>query len=158
MSTMNINEITQYLPHRFPFLFIDRVLEWEPNQSLLAYKNVTVNEPFFTGHFPERPIMPGVLVIEALAQAIGILMLKSNEPPAGQVPDSRAPKKKDVFFLAGVDEARFKRVVEPGDQLQLEVKVLVAKRNIWKCSGVASVAGQLACSAVIMVMRGSESV
>jgi 3-hydroxyacyl-[acyl-carrier-protein] dehydratase len=153
MSVININEITQYLPHRFPFLFIDRVLEWEPNQSLLAYKNVTINEPFFAGHFPQRPIMPGVLIIEALAQAVGILMLKSNESSL----DSGTQKKQDVFFLAGVDEARFKRVVEPGDQLQLEVKVLVAKRNIWKCSAMASVAGQLACSAVIMVMRGSES-
>lgn len=150
---MNVNEIKEFLPHRFPFLFVDRVLDWQPNQSLLAYKNVTVNEPFFNGHFPARPIMPGVLIIEALAQAVGLLMLKSNEPSL----DSRAPKKNDVFFLAGVDEARFKRVVEPGDQLQLEVKVLVAKRNVWKCSAVASVAGQLACSAVIMVMRGSES-
>lgn len=143
---MNINEIKHYLPHRFPFLFVDRVLDWQPNQSLLAYKNVSINEPFFTGHFPERPIMPGVLIIEALAQAVGLLMLKSNEASLG----SR-------FLLAGVDEARFKRVVEPGDQLQLEVKVLVAKRNVWKCSAVASVAGQLACSAVIMVMRGSVS-
>ena len=153
MTEMNINEIKHCLPHRFPFLFVDRVLDWQPNQSLLAYKNVTVNEPFFNGHFPQRPIMPGVLIIEALAQAVGLLMLKSKEPSL----DSLAPKKSDVFFLAGVDEARFKRVVEPGDQLQLDVKVLVAKRNVWKCTAVASVTGQLACSAVIMVMRGSES-
>jgi len=142
---MTVHEIKEFLPHRFPFLFVDRVLDWQPNQSLLAYKNVTVNEPFFNGHFPEQPIMPGVLIVEALAQAVGLLMLKSNESSVG-----------GRFLLAGIDEARFKRVVEPGDQLQLEVKVLVAKRNVWKCTAMASVAGQLACSAVIMVMRGSE--
>lgn len=145
MNEMTVHEIKEFLPHRFPFLFVDRVLDWQPNQSLLAYKNVTVNEPFFNGHFPEQPIMPGVLIVEALAQAVGLLMLKSNESSVG-----------GRFLLAGIDEARFKRVVEPGDQLQLEVKVLVAKRNVWKCTAMASVAGQLACSAVIMVMRGSE--
>ena len=150
---MDINEIREYLPHRFPFLFVDRVLAWEPNQSLLAYKNVTINEHFFIGHFPQRPVMPGVLIIEALAQAVGLLMLKSSELSA----DPLAPKKQDSFFLVGVDEARFKRIVEPGDQLQLEIKVLVAKRHVWKCNAVASVDGKLACSAVIMVMRGSES-
>ena len=148
---MNNSQISSYLPHRFPFLFVDRVLNWEANQSLLAYKNVSINEPFFSGHFPERPIMPGVVIIEALAQAVGILMLKSNES------SSSLDNKREVFFLAGIDEARFKRVVEPGDQLQLEVTVLVAKRHVWKCKAVASVEGKLVCSAVIMVMRGSES-
>lgn len=150
---MNIKGISEYLPHRFPFLFVDRVVAWEPNQSLLAYKNVTINEPFFTGHFPQRPIMPGVLIVEALAQAVGLLMLKSSELSD----DPLGPKKQDSFFLAGVDEARFKRIVEPGDQLQLEIGVLVAKRRVWKCRAVASVDQKLACSAEIMVMRGSES-
>lgn len=160
-KVMDNNQIRDYLPHRFPFLFVDRVLNWEANQYLLAYKNVSINEPFFNGHFPERPIMPGVVIIEALAQAVGILMLKSNESASSLDNNSGenkpGPKKRDIFFLAGIDEARFKRVVEPGDQLQLEIKVLVAKNQVWKCKAVASVDGKLVCSAVIMVMRGSES-
>ncbi len=135
---MDIHEVLEYLPHRYPFLLIDRVIEMELGKSLVAIKNVTMNEPFFNGHFPGRPVMPGVLMLEAMAQAGGILAYKTtNTKPSDGV----------LLYFAAIDNARFRRVVEPGDQLRLEVKVLRAKRDIWKLEGFAYVGDELACSA-----------
>ena len=138
---MNIQDVKNFLPHRYPFLLIDRVLEIEVGKTLVALKNVTFNEPHFTGHFPTQPIMPGVLIIEALAQATGILAFKSEvgKPIDGQ-----------IYMLVGVDKVRFKRMVEPGDQLRLEVEVLVVKRGIWKFKCRASVDGKVVTTAEIM--------
>jgi len=136
---MDIKKITSLLPHRYPFLLVDRVVEVEPGQRLLGYKNVTINEPFFQGHFPEKPVMPGVLIIEALAQATGLLAMES-EDVAG----------KAIYYLVGVDKARFKRPVVPGDQLMLEVEVLKQRRGIWTFSGKGAVDGQVCASAEIM--------
>jgi len=138
---MNINEVKNFLPHRYPFLLIDKVLNIEVGKSLRALKNVTFNEPQFTGHFPSQPIMPGVLIIEALAQATGILAFKSEvgKPQDGQ-----------IYMLVGVDNARFKRMVEPGDQLLLDVEVLTVKRGIWKFKGTASVDDKIVTSAELM--------
>ena len=145
MNVMNIADIKKYIPHRYPFLLIDRVIKIEKDKSLLAIKNVTVNEPFFAGHFPVRPVMPGVLIIESLAQAGGILIVKSLNLPEDH---------KDIYFFAGVDNARFKRVVEPGDQLTLEVIVLKVHRGLWKFEGKATVDDQLACKAELMTIKG----
>jgi len=145
MNNLNINEIRHYLPHRYPFLLVDRVLESTEN-TLIAIKNVTINEPFFAGHFPQRPVMPGVLIIEALAQASGLLIFKIVK---------RTLDKDFWFYLAGIDHARFKRIVEPGDQLRLEVELLKVKRDIWKFKGSATVNGQVACSAEIINARGT---
>jgi 3-hydroxyacyl-[acyl-carrier-protein] dehydratase len=138
---MNIQEVKNFLPHRYPFLLIDRVLEIEVGKTLVAIKNVTFNEPHFTGHFPTQPIMPGVLIIEALAQATGILAFKSEvgKPIDGQ-----------IYMLVGVDKVRFKRMVEPGDQLRLEVEVLVVKRGIWKFQCRATVDGKVVTTAELM--------
>ncbi|MBI5447640.1 MAG: 3-hydroxyacyl-ACP dehydratase FabZ [Gammaproteobacteria bacterium] len=141
---MNIEAILKSLPHRYPFILIDRVLSIEIGQSITALKNVTINEQFFVGHFPGRPIMPGVLILEALAQAGGILAHKSTEAlnlPAG------------LWLFAGIDNARFKQIVEPGDQLILTLTVIRSKREFWKLHGEASVNGQLACSADLMSIR-----
>src|SRR5476649_2870044 len=141
---MDIHEILKYLPHRHPFLLIDRVIEMVEGESLVAIKNVTINEHFFTGHFPNRPVMPGVLIVEALAQAAGVLAYKStNTSPSDGV----------LYLFAGIDNARFRRIVEPGDQLRLEVKVMRAKKDIWKLSGAAYVDGELACSAELLSAR-----
>jgi 3-hydroxyacyl-[acyl-carrier-protein] dehydratase len=141
---MDIHEILKYLPHRNPFLLIDRVIEMVEGESLVAIKNVTMNEDFFMGHFPNRPVMPGVLILEALAQAAGVLAYKStNTSPSDGV----------LYYFAGIDNARFRRVVEPGDQLRLEVKVLKCKRDIWKLAGTAHVDGELACSAELLSAR-----
>ncbi|WP_369178028.1 3-hydroxyacyl-ACP dehydratase FabZ [Candidatus Thiodubiliella endoseptemdiera] len=138
---MNIQDVKNYLPHRYPFLLIDRVLELEIGKSIVALKNVTYNEPQFTGHFPAQPIMPGVLIIEALAQATGILAFKSEvgKPIDGQ-----------IYMLVGVDKVRFKRMVEPGDQLRLEVEVMAVKRGIWKFKCVAKVDDKVVTSAELM--------
>lgn len=138
---MNINEVKNYLPHRYPFLLIDRVLELEEGQSLVAIKNVTFNEPQFTGHFPAQPIMPGVLIVEALAQATGILAFKSE---VGR------PKNGQIYMLVGVDKVRFKRTVEPGDQLRLSVEVMTVKRGMWKFKCEASVDGKVVTTAELM--------
>ena len=141
---MDIHEILKFLPHRYPFLLIDRVIDIEMGKSLVAIKNVTMNELFFTGHFPTRPVMPGVLILEAMAQAGAVLAYKStNSTPADGV----------LYYFAGIDNARFRRIVEPGDQLRLEVKVLRAKRDIWKLEGAAYVGDDLACSAEFMSAR-----
>ena len=138
---MNIQDVKNYLPHRYPFLLIDRVLELEIGKSLVAIKNVTFNEPQFTGHFPEQPIMPGVMIVEALAQATGILAFKSEvgKPIDGQ-----------IYMLVGIDKVRFKRIVEPGDQIRLEVEVMVVKRGIWKFKCRASVDDQTVTIAELM--------
>jgi len=140
-TTMNINEILRLLPHRYPFLLIDRVLDYKVGEYLRGYKNVTFNEPFFTGHFPQRPIMPGVMILEAMAQATGLLAFRTVD---------RAANNDSLFFLVGIDKARFKRPVEPGDQLMLDVKVVNSKRGIWVFEGEASVDGKIAASAQIM--------
>jgi 3-hydroxyacyl-[acyl-carrier-protein] dehydratase len=141
---MDVQEILEYLPHRYPFLLVDRVLAFEPGQSLTGLKNVSYNEPFFPGHFPQRPIMPGVLILEALAQATGILAFKSE----GERPDHRS-----MYYLVGIDNARFKRPVEPGDQLILEVRLDRIKRGIGKFFGEAKVDGQLVATAELMCAR-----
>jgi len=143
---MDINEVKNFLPHRYPFLLVDRVLEFEVGKSLVAIKNVTFNEPQFTGHFPSQPIMPGVLIIEALAQATGILAFKSE---VGK------PKDGQIYMLVGVDKARFKRMVEPGDQLRLEVEVLAVKRGMWKFACKALVDGKTVASAELMCTQKS---
>lgn len=141
---MDIKEILALLPHRYPFLLIDRILEFQPFKSLVAIKNVTMNEPFFTGHFPEEPVMPGVLILEALAQASGVIILKS---------DPTLTHQENLFLLVGVDKVRFKRMVIPGDQLQLNVELMRYKQDIYKFQGTATVGGELVCSAELMNAR-----
>src|SRR3989338_364763 len=136
-KTIDHLEVRQYLPHRYPFLLVDKVLSYTLGESIVAIKNVTQNEPFFEGHFPGLPVMPGVLIVEALAQASGILMYKTFD---------RYPSNKDLFYLAGIDNTRFKRKVVPGDQLQLSVEVIRQRENLWKFKGEATVNGELACS------------
>ena len=145
---MNINEVKNFLPHRYPFLLIDKVIDFEIGRKLIAIKNVSFNEPQFTGHFPSQPIMPGVLIIEALAQATGILAFKS---------DVGRPQEGQIYMLVGIDNARFKRIVEPGDQLLLEVEVMTVKRGIWKFKGTASVDGKAVTSAELLcTQKASE--
>ena len=134
-------EIKDYLPHRFPFLLLDRVTDVQPGKSLTALKNVSYNEPFFQGHFPESPVMPGVLVIEAMAQACGVLAVCSQ---------GGKRKEGEITLFAGLDEVLFKRQVVPGDQLIFQVELLAHKRGIGKFRATASVEGQLAVEAVIM--------
>ncbi|MBI3715166.1 MAG: 3-hydroxyacyl-ACP dehydratase FabZ [Betaproteobacteria bacterium] len=138
---MEIGEIKSLLAHRYPFLLVDRVLELEAGKRIKALKNVTINEPFFQGHFPHFPVMPGVLIIEALAQASGLLSLKS----AGVKPDDDT-----VIFFVGIDEARFKRPIVPGDTLILESELLLDRRGLVKYAVKASVGEQLACEAELM--------
>lgn len=138
---MDIHGILQQLPHRYPFLMIDRVLECIPGKSIKAIKNVTMNEPFFTGHFPQRPVMPGVMMIEAMAQATGILAFKT----VGATPDSNT-----LYVFAGIDKARFKRPVEPGDQLVIDATLVKQRRSIWKFEAKALVDGEIAASAELM--------
>ena len=138
---MNINEIMALLPHRYPLLLVDRVLELVPNERILAYKNISVNEEVFTGHFPGAPIFPGVLTIEALAQASGILGFASTNTTAD---DGK------LYLFAGVDKVRFKRTVVPGDQLMLSSEVEAVKRNIWRFRTKATVDGEIACQATLL--------
>jgi 3-hydroxyacyl-[acyl-carrier-protein] dehydratase len=138
---MDIQEILKQLPHRYPFLLVDRVLELERNTRIKAIKNVTFNEPFFTGHFPGRPVMPGVLILEALAQAAGLLAFDAM----GQVPDEN-----NIYYFVGIDSARFKRPVVPGDQLALEITIDRVRGGIWKFKAVASVDGEVAAEAELM--------
>ena len=138
---MDIHEILNKLPHRYPFLLVDRVLELEKGKRILALKNVTINEPFFGGHFPHRPVMPGVLMLEAMAQVAALLAFDT----LGVVPDD-----KTVYYFAGIDGARFKRPVEPGDQLLMEVSLDRMKSGIFKFKGTATVEGKTACEAELM--------
>jgi 3-hydroxyacyl-[acyl-carrier-protein] dehydratase len=141
LSPMDIREILEHLPHRYPFLLVDRVIDVVPGERIVALKNVSVNEPFFPGHYPHHPVMPGVLIVEALAQAAAILSFKTR----GGKPDD-----KSVYYFVGIDGARFKRPVSPGDQLILEVSILANKRGIWKFSAQAKVDGQIAAEAELM--------
>jgi len=148
MNSLDINQIKQYLPHRYPLLLVDRVLEWESGKSITAIKNVTANEEFFNGHFPHKPVMPGVLMIEALAQTAALLSFLTM----GQKPDVNS-----VVYFVGIDGARFKRPVEPGDQLKMQVEILRTARGIWKYKAVGSVDGQVAVEAELMCTMRSAS-
>lgn len=141
MVTLDIHQIRHYLPHRYPFLLVDRVVDVVPGETLSALKNVTANEPFFTGHFPSRPVMPGVLIVEAMAQACAILASYGLD---------LSGETKRVYYFTGIDKARFKRPVEPGDQLRMDVTILRRIKNMWRCSGDAKVDGELCCSGILM--------
>lgn len=138
---MDVVEIQNLLPHRYPFLLIDRVVEFHEGQSLVGIKNVTVNEPFFQGHFPEKPVMPGVLILEALAQATGLLAFRTG---------NRGAERDSLYYLVGIDKARFKQPVEPGDQLRLSVELIKTRRGIWVFDTTATVDGKTAATAEIM--------
>jgi len=140
---VDVQEILELLPHRYPFLLVDRVLELTPGERIVALKNVTINEPFFCGHFPGRPVMPGVLIIEAMAQAAGLLSFKT--PALNLVKGS-------IFYFAGIDHARFKRPVRPGDQLHLEAEILKVVRGVGKFKCRATVDGQLAAEGEILAV------
>lgn len=139
--TMDIHRVLSLLPHRYPFLLIDRVLDFKCNDYLVALKNVSFNEPFFTGHFPVRPVMPGVLIVEAMAQATGLLAMASRPDEVGE---------KALYYFVGIDKARFKRPVEPGDQLILRVTLEAVRRGIWKFNGEARVDDRLVAAAEVM--------
>ena len=141
MNALDIHEVMKYLPHRYPFLLIDRVLTWTKDESLTAIKNVTINEPFFQGHFPHHPVMPGVLIVEAMAQACAILSMKSMD----SVPNEAA-----VYYFVGIDKARFKRPVSPGDQLVFKVALKRRMKGIWQFEGEARVGEELAAKAELM--------
>ncbi|HSG21936.1 MAG: 3-hydroxyacyl-ACP dehydratase FabZ [Betaproteobacteria bacterium] len=141
---MDIHEILEHLPHRYPFLLVDRVLEVVPGKSIHAYKNITMNEPYFVGHFPHHPVMPGVLIMEALAQAAGILSFKTMESK----PDANS-----VFYFVGIDECRFKKPVMPGDQLHLHIQIQRQMRGIWKYIAEARVDGEIVAEAKLMCAK-----
>jgi len=140
-QTMDIHAILESLPHRYPFLLVDRVLALEPGKEIVALKNVTINEPFFPGHYPHHPVMPGVLIIEAMAQVAALLSFQSMESK---------PDEKSVYYFAGIDNARFKRPVGPGDQLIFKVSLTRSMRGVFKFSATAEVDGQLAAEAELM--------
>lgn len=140
-TSIDIHKILDLLPHRYPFLLVDRVLEYKEFDYLVAIKNVTMNEPCFQGHFPENPIMPGVLMLEALAQASALLSNLSRQPKEGH---------EFFYFFAGIDNAKFKQVVSPGDQLRMVVKLIGQKRDFWRMSAEAFVGDKLACSANLL--------
>ena len=142
MNSHDIYKILERLPHRYPFLLIDKVLDYEIDGSLTALKNVTVNEPFFQGHFPGRPIMPGVLILEAMAQASAVLFYESlgESRPEGNI----------IYLFVGVDKARFKRPVEPGDQLIITATIIRKMKNIWKFDCIAKVGGEVCCKCEVL--------
>ena len=144
MNQMDIHDILQHLPHRYPFLLVDRVLSCEPGKSIHAYKNVSINEPFFVGHFPHHPVMPGVLIMEALAQAAGILSFKTM----GELPSDDS-----VFYFVGIDNARFKKPVSAGDQLHFHVEITRQMRGIWKYRAVAKVDDEIVAEADLMCAK-----
>lgn len=146
MADMEIYEVIEHLPQRFPLLMIDRIKECEPGKRIVALKNVSVNEPYFPGHFPQRPIMPGVLILEAMAQAAAVLVFRT----IGDRPDETS-----LYYYAGIDKARFKRPVVPGDQLELEVTIIGSKRGIWRFSCAARVDTVLVAEAEILCTRRS---
>ncbi|HPN02156.1 MAG TPA: 3-hydroxyacyl-ACP dehydratase FabZ [Methylotenera sp.] len=138
---MNIHEILEHLPHRYPFVLIDKVVSMELGKEITAIKNVTINEPFFPGHFPYHPVMPGVLIVEAMAQAAAVLSFKTMDAK---------PNDESVYYFAGIDNARFKKPVSPGDQIVLNVKIDRILKGIWKYTGVASVDGDVVAEASMM--------
>lgn len=146
MSIIKVQELKEYMPHRYPFMFVDRVLSFESGKSIVALKNVTCNESYFNGHFPERPIMPGVIMIEALAQAAGLLIFYTT--------NTKADAKTNWYYLAGIDKAKFKRIVDPGDQLKLQVDVYKRKQNLWVFNAKATVDGEIACSVDLKLAKG----
>ena len=144
ISTLDIHQVMKHLPHRYPFLMVDKVTDYRVGEYLNAVKNITINEPCFTGHFPHRPVMPGVLILEALAQATGILAFKTM---------NELPDEKSLYYFVGIDSARFKKPVEPGDQVELKVKLLKRKRTMWKFDAEALVDGRVVCSAELMCSK-----
>ena len=143
LNRVNIQKIMALLPHRYPFLLVDRVLDYVPGESLHAVKNVSVNEPQFTGHFPEQPIFPGVMILEALAQASGLLGYLSTGGPA----------ENELYYFAGIDKARFRKPVVPGDVLHLHVELIKERRGIGRFVAIAKVDGEIACEAELMCAR-----
>jgi len=148
MNSLDINQIKEYLPHRYPLLLVDRVLDWEKDKRMTAIKNVTVNEEFFNGHFPHKPVMPGVMMIEAMAQTAALLSFLS----VGKKPDANS-----IVYFIGIDGVRFKRPVTPGDQLKMDVEILRCTRGIWKYKAIGSVDGQLAVEAELMCTMRSAT-
>jgi 3-hydroxyacyl-[acyl-carrier-protein] dehydratase len=140
-NSMNIHEILEHLPHRYPFVLIDRVVSIELGKEITALKNVTINEPFFPGHFPYHPVMPGVLIVEAMAQAAAVLSFKTMD---------LKPTEESVYYFAGIDSARFKKPVSPGDQILLNVKIERILKGIWKYKGIATVDGDVVAEAGMM--------
>jgi 3-hydroxyacyl-[acyl-carrier-protein] dehydratase len=138
---MEIDEIRTYLPHRYPFLLVDRVVELQLGESIVAYKNVSINEPYFNGHFPQKPVFPGVLLVEAMAQAAGILGFKSM---------NKTPADGSIYYFVGADKLRFKRPCVPGDRIMLRAAIVSERRGIWKFDVSSDVDGQLAASATIL--------
>lgn len=138
---MDIHKVLSLLPHRYPFLLIDKVIDFKVDDYLVALKNVSYNEPYFNGHFPGRPVMPGVLIVEAMAQATGLLAMESRPDEVG---------KKSLYYFVGIDKARFKQPVGPGDQLMIDVRLRMVRQKVWKFAGVARVGEKLAASADIM--------
>ena len=145
-TSMDIHEILNHLPHRYPFVMIDRVILMELGKEITALKNVSINEPFFPGHFPHHPVMPGVLIVEAMAQAAAILSFKTM---------GKKPTDDSVYYFAGIDSARFKKPVSPGDQIILNVKIDRILKGIWKYSGVATVDGEVVAEASMMCILKS---
>lgn len=144
-SSLDIQAVMDILPHRYPFILVDRILELVPNEKIIALKNVTINEPHFQGHFPGTPIMPGVLIIEAMAQAGGVLAFASL-----------APENKGLMYFMGIDKVRFRKPVLPGDQLLLELKIIKLRSKVFKMSGSATVDDKLVVEAVLMASIGGE--
>ncbi|WP_286232876.1 3-hydroxyacyl-ACP dehydratase FabZ [Thalassotalea sediminis] len=142
-NTIDVEEIRQLIPHRYPMLLVDRVLDFEPGKTLHAIKNVTINEPVFTGHFPDLAIFPGVMILEALAQATGLLGFKSTE----------AREEDEMYLFASIDNAKFKHPVTPGDTMHLHVEFVKERRGMWKFYGEARVDGKVVCSADLMCAR-----
>jgi beta-hydroxyacyl-ACP dehydratase FabZ len=147
MGAIEQADIQGLLPHRYPFLLVDRIKEFEPHRRIVGIKNVTMNEPFFQGHFPGRPIMPGVLIVEAMAQAGGVLVFKSGGPVG-----------RTVMYMTGIDEAKFRRPVVPGDQMRLEIEVVKKRPPFWKMQGKAFVDNEMVCEAVVTAMVMEEKV
>ncbi len=145
INSLDVQEIMRYLPHRYPFLMLDKVTHYEAGKSLTAIKNVTVNEPFFQGHFPQKAVMPGVMILEAMAQATGILGFKTENVD----PDDQS----SLYYFVGIDNARFKQVVIPGDTLEIVVDFVRARRGIYAFHGKAYVDGKVVCSADLMCTR-----
>ena len=141
MPTLDITQIKEYLPHRYPFLLIDRVIDYQLGDYMIALKNVTINEEFFNGHFPHKPVMPGVLMVEALAQTAAVLSFMSM---------NKKPDENSVVYFLGIDDLRFKKVVEPGDQLKMEVKIVRHIKGVWKYDAIAKVDDQIAVKASLM--------
>lgn len=145
LNQLDVQEIMRYLPHRYPFLMLDKITDFEVGKNLQAIKNVTINEPFFQGHFPQKAVMPGVMILEAMAQATGILGFKTENVD----PDDNS----SLYYFVGIDKARFKQVVVPGDQLVIDVEFVRARRGIYAFTGVARVEGKVVCTAELMCTR-----